>query len=74
MCNLKNFYVIKILINNFCFRGNLTTRIVWSIIIEVMIFVGTVVLAMLDSSEWPDIFFWVTIGSVIALNSKFKLC
>ncbi|KAK7081856.1 Nucleoside transmembrane transporter activity protein [Halocaridina rubra] len=48
--------------------GNLTTRIVWSILIEVVIFVVTVVLAMLDSSDWPGIFFWITIVSVVILN------
>lgn len=48
--------------------GNLTSRIVWSILIEVVIFVFTVVLAMIDSAEWPDVFFWITIGSVIILN------
>ncbi|XP_038219480.1 equilibrative nucleoside transporter 1 [Zerene cesonia] len=48
--------------------GNLTTRIVWSLCIEVLIFVVTVILAMLDSSEWPDVFFWLTMVSVFFLN------
>ncbi|XP_076069508.1 equilibrative nucleoside transporter 2 isoform X2 [Oratosquilla oratoria] len=48
--------------------GNLTTRIVWTILIEVFIFVITVVLAMVDSSSWPDIFFWTTIVTVVILN------
>lgn len=48
--------------------GNLTTRIVWSLCIEVLIFVVTVVLAMLDSSEWPMVFFWLTMISVFLLN------
>ncbi|KAB7507850.1 Equilibrative nucleoside transporter 1 [Armadillidium nasatum] len=48
--------------------GNLTTRIVWSILIEVIIFIVTVVLAMVDSSGWPGIFFWTTMASVIVLN------
>ncbi|XP_064095264.1 equilibrative nucleoside transporter 1-like [Macrobrachium nipponense] len=50
------------------FGGNLTTRIVWSILIEVVVFVFTVVLAMVDSSEWPGVFFWITIASVVILN------
>ena len=50
--------------------GNLTTRIVWSILVEVLLFVVTVVLAMVDSSDWPDVFFWLTIGTVVALNSE----
>ncbi|KRT79285.1 hypothetical protein AMK59_7995 [Oryctes borbonicus] len=48
--------------------GNLTTRIVWSICIEVIIFVFTIVLAMVDSSAWPGAFFWITMVSVVILN------
>ncbi|CAH0721201.1 unnamed protein product, partial [Brenthis ino] len=48
--------------------GNLTTRIVWSLCIEVLIFVLTVVLAMVDSSEWPVVFFWLTMISVFFLS------
>ncbi|XP_031633474.1 equilibrative nucleoside transporter 1 [Contarinia nasturtii] len=48
--------------------GSLTPRIVWSIIIEVIVFIVTVGLAMIDTHEWPGIFFCVTIGSIIILN------
>ncbi|XP_076396067.1 equilibrative nucleoside transporter 1 isoform X1 [Megachile rotundata] len=48
--------------------GNLTTRIVWGIFIQVLIFVCTVILAMTNSSGWPGVFFWITILSVIILN------
>ncbi|XP_026729029.1 equilibrative nucleoside transporter 1-like isoform X1 [Trichoplusia ni] len=48
--------------------GNLTTRIVWSLMIEVAIFVATVVLAMVDSSEWPGAFFWLTMILVFFIN------
>lgn len=41
--------------------------------VEVIIFVLTVVLAMLDSSQWPGAFFWTTMGSVVILNSKTKI-
>ncbi|XP_043250700.1 NADPH-dependent diflavin oxidoreductase 1 isoform X1 [Colletes gigas] len=51
------------------FGGNLTTRIVWGIFIQVLIFVCTVILAMTDSSGWPGIFFWITMSSVIVLNT-----
>lgn len=54
-------------------RGDLTTRVVWSLIIEIVIFLVTVILAMVDSSEWPDTFFWVTMISVVILNSKFSI-
>ncbi|RZC34307.1 Nucleoside tran domain containing protein, partial [Asbolus verrucosus] len=48
--------------------GNLTTRIVWSISIEVVVFIVTVVLAMIDTSTWPVSFFWITIICVVFLN------
>ncbi|KAL0276890.1 UNVERIFIED_CONTAM: hypothetical protein PYX00_004358 [Menopon gallinae] len=48
--------------------GNLTTRIVWSIFIEVVIFVFTVILAMTDSSDWSGVFFWITMVTVVILN------
>lgn len=48
--------------------GSLSTRIIGSILVEVLIFVATIVLAMLDSSEWPGAFFWITMGSVVILN------
>lgn len=48
--------------------GNLTTRIVWSISIEVVIFILTIALAMSDSSSWPGVFFWITMVSVVILN------
>lgn len=51
-------------------RGDLTKRVVWSLIIEMIIFLFTVILAMIDSSQWPDAFFWITMGSVVVLNSK----
>ena len=49
--------------------GNLTTRIVWGIFIQVLIFVCTVILAMTDSSGWPGAFFWITMVSVVILNT-----
>lgn len=50
--------------------GSLTSRIVWTLLIEVIIFVVTIVLAMIDSRTWPGIFFYLTIFSVIILNSE----
>jgi hypothetical protein len=55
----------------FCFRGSLTTRIVWSILVEVVVFIVTVILAMSDSSQWPGVFFAITIITVVILNSKY---
>jgi equilibrative nucleoside transporter 1/2/3 len=51
-------------------RGSLTTRIVWSILVEVVVFIVTVILAMSDSSQWPGTFFTITMITVVILNSK----
>ncbi|CAO1425893.1 unnamed protein product [Diamesa tonsa] len=48
--------------------GDLTKRVVWSLVIEIIVFTFTVILAMVDSSAWPDIFFWATMASVVVLN------
>lgn len=48
--------------------GDLTKRIVYSILFELAIFIVTVLLAILDSSSWQDVFFWVTMISVVLLN------
>lgn len=60
----------------FCYAfnsGDLTKRVVWSLIIEIIIFLITVILAMVDSSAWPETFFWVTMISVVVLNSELSL-
>lgn len=56
-----------------CYRGNLTPRIVYSIIVEVLVFIVTVALAMNDSSSWSGEFFWITMVSVVVLNSAFTV-
>lgn len=48
--------------------GRLTFRIVGSILIEVIIFIVTIILAMLDSSTWPGAFFYITMASVVLIN------
>lgn len=50
------------------FGGDLTSRIVYSIIGELIILLVTIVLAMVDSSEWPGVFFWTTMVCVVLLN------
>ena len=54
-------------------RGTLSTRIIGGILIEVGVFVTTVVLAMVDSSQWPGVFFWITMVSVVVLNGTTRL-
>lgn len=48
--------------------GNLTTRMAISILVELCIFVVTVIMAMIDSSNWPGAFFWITMITVVVLN------
>ncbi|KAJ8686662.1 hypothetical protein QAD02_022456, partial [Eretmocerus hayati] len=48
--------------------GKLTTRIVWGILTQVLVFVFTVILAMVDTSKYPELFFWITMSSVLILN------
>lgn len=49
-------------------QRSLTPRIVVSILVEVSVFIATVVLAMLDSAHWPITFFYLTMGLVVVLN------
>ena len=48
--------------------GDLTRRVVWSLLFSTAIFILTIILSILDSSGWIPIFFWVTIVSVVLLN------
>ncbi|XP_026323185.1 equilibrative nucleoside transporter 1 [Hyposmocoma kahamanoa] len=41
----------------------------WSLCIEVAIFVFTVIMAMVDTSGCPEVFFWLTMISVFLLNA-----
>lgn len=50
------------------FGGDLTKRIVWSLIIEVILFIITILLAMGDTSKMPGVFFWSTMATVVLLN------
>lgn len=52
------------------FSGSMTTRIVWGLTIQAVIFVFTVIMAMADTSGFPIAFFWMTMVSVVILNSK----
>ncbi|KAK7486251.1 hypothetical protein BaRGS_00022574 [Batillaria attramentaria] len=48
---------------------NLVKPLLSVIIIMVLVFILTVILAMIDTNEWPGLFFWVTLGSAVVLNS-----
>ncbi|XP_048522343.1 equilibrative nucleoside transporter 1-like [Dendroctonus ponderosae] len=52
-------------------KGDLTLRIMWSIVINIMIFIITIALAMVDTSMWPYSFFFITMITVVFLNSKY---
>ncbi|XP_046369024.1 equilibrative nucleoside transporter 1-like [Haliotis rufescens] len=51
-----------------CGSGSPSLRIVLSLLIMVCVFIVTVVLAMIDTFAWPELFFWVTMASVAVLN------
>uniref|UniRef100_A0A1A9VM26 Uncharacterized protein n=1 Tax=Glossina austeni TaxID=7395 RepID=A0A1A9VM26_GLOAU len=50
-------------------KGDITKRIVCTIPMILIIFIFTVILAMVDSSSWPDIFFWITMITIAILHS-----
>ncbi|CAG2178679.1 unnamed protein product, partial [Oppiella nova] len=47
---------------------SLSTRIWLSLLLQALVFIGTTVLAVIDSSEWPEIFFWITMLSAFVIN------
>lgn len=54
---------------NYLFRhGSLLTRIGVSLVIQAMIFGLTVSLAVIDTSSWKEMFFWVTMMSAAVIN------
>ena len=46
----------------------LTNRILVSVVLEGIIFVITTALAVVDSSQWISVFFWITMSSVVFIN------
>lgn len=50
------------------FRGKLTTRVIWSICAEIVCFMFTIILVMVNTSQSPKLFFWSTLGTVVLLN------
>ncbi|CAG2183018.1 unnamed protein product, partial [Oppiella nova] len=49
--------------------GSLSTRISLSLLLQSVVFVATIVLAVLDTTGWPDVFFWLTMLSAVIINS-----
>jgi len=53
-----------------CGNGsNIGRRIIWSILIVILTFAVTVIFAMIDTSSWTITFFWITMVSVVIMNS-----
>lgn len=48
--------------------GNLKLRVNLTLIIEAFIFAITIILAYVDSTQWPITFFYATMASVVILN------
>lgn len=57
-------------INTFCQCGGQASprRIIISISVMICVFIATVVLAMVDSSDWSVEFFWITMMTAVILN------
>ena len=53
---------------NFFFSANLTSRVVWTLLVEVLVLVLTVVMAMVDTQDAQSLFFYLTLASVVVLN------
>ncbi len=51
----------------FC-SDNLAPRIVWTMLVEILVLIITIVLAMVETSSWPTPFFYLTIGCVVVLS------
>ncbi|BFY98982.1 hypothetical protein BsWGS_02022 [Bradybaena similaris] len=64
--NLVNLFVQ-------CKGNTLGVRILSGIIIMVIMFILTVVLAVIDTSAWAETFFWVTMGSAVVINAAVGL-
>lgn len=48
--------------------GNLKLRVNFTLVVVGLVFILTIVLAALDSSQWPGKFFYLTIASVVVMN------
>ena len=47
---------------------NLAPRIVWTMLVEILVLIVTIVLAMVDTAAWPQPFFYLTLVCVVILN------
>ncbi|XP_054157479.1 equilibrative nucleoside transporter 1-like, partial [Oppia nitens] len=49
--------------------GSLTTRISSALLLQALVFLFTIVLAVMDTNGWPIGFFWLTMTSAVVINS-----
>ncbi|XP_054157477.1 equilibrative nucleoside transporter 1-like [Oppia nitens] len=49
-------------------HGSLSTRITVTLVIQALVFVFTIILAIIDTTEWAEIFFWLTMASAVVIN------
>lgn len=54
--------------NLFCRNANLTRRINITLVIQIVVFLIIIAMAAIDSSGWPDLFFWLTMMSAAFIN------
>merc|ERR1719433_2378511 len=61
--------VIMFFLNTlFKHKDPLKVRMVSSVVIMTLLFIGTTALVKVDSSKWTNDFFYITIGTVILVN------
>ncbi|CAG2107518.1 unnamed protein product [Medioppia subpectinata] len=48
---------------------SLSIRICVSLLMQTIVFVVTLALAVVDSSQWPELFFWITMLSAVVINT-----
>lgn len=48
--------------------GNMNLRVTAMISIEIIVYIVTIVLALVDSTSWPGTFFYITMTSIVIMN------
>lgn len=49
-------------------NANLTHRVSITLVIQIAVFLFIIALALVDSADWPGLFFWLTMGSAAVIN------
>lgn len=49
-------------------NANLTRRVSITLVIQIAVFLFIISLALVNSADWPGLFFWLTMGSAAVIN------